>query len=210
VAASSGQEATADAIKQLAEHEKAPTFVRTFGYPSGAAYGVLLDALSPGWTRRLNTADDLGQLVMAAAKVVPAEDAKVAAIRYGGAELRTEEQQKDAERQIRIAELRRRFVDGPVLVVPRGRNASVITTGAAPIPGQGTVFFEYRTSGDWGSLESKGMLESADNTTLRLAAPFTTEGSTLTGDGWKVTLAPGWVARPGNRPGDFEIVREPR
>lgn len=210
VSASSRDEAIADAIKQLTEGEKTPTFVRTFGYPSGAAYGLLLDASSPGWTRRVKSTDDLGRLLMEASRLAPTENARTAATRYDGARLRADEEKKDVDRQVRIAELRKRFIDGPILVVPRGRNASVITTGATPIPGHGTVFFEYRVTGEWGSLESRGMLESSDNTTLRLEAPFTQEGSTLTGTSWKVTLAPGWIVRPGARTGDFEVVRAPR
>jgi hypothetical protein len=70
------------------------------------------------------------------------------------------------------------------------------------------VFLEYRVTGEWGSLESRGILESTDNVTLRLPAPFRTEGATLIGDAWKVTLAPGWVVRPGARSGDFQVVRD--
>jgi hypothetical protein len=87
--------------------------------------------------------------------------------------------------------------------------AMISTTGATPIPSEGMVYFEYRTSADWGSLESTGILESADNTTLRPPSPFQTDGSILSGEGWKLTLALGWVARPGSRAGDFQLVRDP-
>jgi len=43
---------------------------------------------------------------------------------------------------------------------------------------------------------------------LRLPAPFRSDGATLVGDGWTVTLAPGWVVEPGSRSGDFQIVRK--
>ena len=208
VAVRSPAGANADAIAQLTASEKTPTFVRTFAYPSGAAYGLLLDAWSPGWTRRLESTDDLGQLLTEAAGVRPAADVKMAAGRYGGPDLLVLEQRRASERQARIAELRRRFVEGPVLAVPRGRGAMLSTVGATPIPNEGTVFFEYRVTAEWGSLESTGVLESADGQTLRLPVPFQVDGGTLTGEGWKITLAPGWAARPGRRPGDFEIVRE--
>jgi hypothetical protein len=120
------------------------------------------------------------------------------------------EEKLEAERQIRITELRRRFVEGPVLIVPRGRNAAITTSGSTPIPGAGTVFVEYRTTGDWGSLESKGILDSADNLTLRLPMPYSTQGSTLVGNEWKVTLSPEWTVRGGTRMGDFEVVRAGR
>jgi hypothetical protein len=205
--ASSGAEALADALSQLSAQEKEPTYVRTFAYPSGTAYGLLLDESSPGWTRRVKPADDLGQLVSAAARLRATDDAYAAARRYGGPELRAEEEKRKAEQDGRIAELRKRFVEGPVLLVPRGKGAVLKTIGATPIPGEGTVFFEYRVSGEWGSLESTGILVSTDGT-LRLPGPFKTGDAALVGDGWKVTLAPGWVVRPAPRAGDFSVERE--
>jgi hypothetical protein len=50
-----GSDSTEDAIRQavktLASAETSTSFVRTFAYASGAGYGLLLDALSPGWDR---------------------------------------------------------------------------------------------------------------------------------------------------------------
>jgi len=205
VAAASADAAIADALKQLADAENTPTFVRTFAYPSGAAYGLLLDAYDPGWTRRLQPSDDLGALLAAATGVGPADNPRMAADRYGAPELRVAEVKRDEEQKARVAELRRRFVDGPVLVVPRGRGAMLMTTGATPIPGEGTVFFQYRVSAEWGSLESSGILVGDDGT-LRLPLPYETDGDTLRGDGWTLTLASGWTVRPGGRPGDSRVV----
>ena len=145
---------------------------------------------------------------MAAAMIQPAENAEDAALRYGGSELWAAEEHRDVERRARVAALRRRFVDGPVLVVPRGRGAMINTTGITPIPGEGTVIFEYRVTAEWGRLESTGILESVDGVTLRLPVPFRTNGSSLTGDGWTIMLADGWLVRRGHRTGDFQLVRE--
>jgi hypothetical protein len=206
LSAGSRDEALGSAIRQLADYAASPTFVRTFAYPSGAAYGLLLDGWAAGWTRRIKPADDLGDLLAAAADVQPAGDTEAAAWKYDGPELRVAEERRDEERRVRLAELRRRFVDGPVLIVPRGRGAVLNTTGATPIPGQGTVFFEYRVTAEWGSLESNGILQAADGRTLRLPLPFVVDGSTIQGEGWTVTLAPGWAVRPASRAGDFEVT----
>ncbi len=48
--------------------------MRTFAYPSGSAYGLLLDGWSPGWNRQLRPDDDLGRLLMDAAKLTPTPD----------------------------------------------------------------------------------------------------------------------------------------
>jgi len=201
------QEAIASAIAQLTEYAGNPTFVRTFAYPSGAAYGLLLDAWSPGWTRRLRPEDDLGRLLMTAADLEPVDDVDAAALRYGGAELRKAEEGREAERQAKLVELGRRFVDGPLLIVPRGRGAVLNTTGATPIPGHGTVFFEYRLTAEWGTVTSNGILQSSDGVTLRLPAPFEVDGDRVTGAGWTITLAPGWTVQPAARAGDFEVRR---
>ena len=44
----------------------------------------------------------------------------------------------------------------------------------------------------------------------KLSVPVTgpLEGTTLQGDGWSVTLNPGWLVRPAARAGSFAIVRE--
>ncbi|MCA1732413.1 MAG: hypothetical protein LC732_02280, partial [Acidobacteria bacterium] len=123
--------------------------------------------------------------------------------------LREVEEKRAAEREVHLAALRARFVEGPVLILPRGRNASFVTTGVTPIPGVGTVFPQYRVAGEWGSLEADLVLVSTDGRTLRLPGPVAVDGSTLSGDGWSVTLSPGWTAHPAEREGDLEVRRTP-
>jgi hypothetical protein len=199
-------EAVADAIQQLADAVKPATFIRTFPYPLGAAYGLLLDAYSPGWTHRVKVTDDLGRLLMAASKIEPSADAVAAAKLYGGAELRASEEKRDVEQKARVAELRKRFVEGPVLTTPRARNSSFTTAGMTPIPGEGTVYPSFRANDDWGSLEAATALMSTDRSKLTVPAPAHTEGNILHGDGWTLTLAPGWVVVPGSRAGDYRVV----
>ncbi len=208
VAVSSHDEAVASALAQLADASEQQTFVRTFAYPSGVAYGLLLDDLAPGWTRRVTAESDLGDILMMATGLQPAGDVMAAAARYGAVELRATEEEREQLRLIRVAELRRRFVEGPVLVLPRGRGATLVTTGATPIPGHGTVFFTYRVSGEWGSFETDtGVLVSQDGQTLTVPAPTTVTGNTITGEGWTIALEEGWSAHPGPRPGDYRVMR---
>jgi hypothetical protein len=211
LAAESATEATAGALDLLATGETGESFVRTFAYMSGPAYGLLLDASSPGWTRRVRGTDDLATLVMRALTVEPASDATASAARYGGAEIRASEEKREQERQGRLAELRRRFVDGPVLVIPGGGGTASDSRGAVVIPGVGTVYFHaFRSSGGWGSLEAeKGVLVASDGRSRRVAAPVRRDDVTFTGDGWTFKAAAGWVVREGARRGDYEVVRQP-
>lgn len=209
LAASSRADAIANALTILTGVEGGESFVRTFAYVSGPAYGLLLDEASPGWHRALRASDDLGLLLMNALAVQPAHDAAGAAAEYGGTELRAAEQQREQLRQDRINELRRRFEDGPVLVIPGGGSAMSDSRGAIVIPGSGTVYFQtYRASGAWGTLEARnGVLLASDGRTRRVPAPVRQDDGTFSGDGWTFKAAPGWIVREGARRGDYEVVR---
>jgi hypothetical protein len=211
LAAESAADAIGGAIELLANAETGESFVRTFAYASGPAYGLLLDESSPGWRRSVRGSDDLGTLVMRALAVQPATDAAASAARYGGAELRASEQQREQERKERLAELRRRFIDGPVLLISGGGSGMFNSIGATVIPGVGTVYFgSYRQSGPWGSIEAdKGVLVASDGVSRRVSAPVRQDDVTFTGDGWTFKAAPGWMVREGARRGDYEVVRQP-
>ena len=107
-----------------------------------------------------------------------------------------------------LAELRRRFVDGPVLTMPAGGRGTSDTTGSVGIPGVGTVFFRnFTLSAQWGRLNADGgVLRAADGATLSVPVTEPLEGTTLQGDGWSATLNSGWVVRPAARPGSFTIA----
>jgi hypothetical protein len=210
LAAPSETDAIARALELLAAAEDGESFVRTFSYTSGPAYGLLLDAASPGWPRRMGVSDEPAVLLMRALGVQPVADAAAAAARYGGAELRAAEEQREQQRQARIAELRRRFVEGPVLVMPGGGSGLSNSLGAVVIPDVGTIYFHaYRMSGPWGTLEADtGVLVSTDGRTRRLPAPVRRDDTTVSGDGWTFKAAPGWVVREGARQGDYEVVQQ--
>ena len=210
LAAESAADAIAGALELLVGAEQSESFVRTFAYQSGPAYGLLLDASSPGWRRSVRGTDDLAKLAMRALAVQPGSDATASAARYGGAEIRGAEQQRDQQRHERLAELRRRFVDGPVLVMPGGGGAASDSRGAVVIPGVGTVFFHsFRSSGGWGTLEAEnGVLVASDGRTRRVPAPVRRDDGTFAGDGWTFKPAPGWTVREGARRGDYEVVRQ--
>jgi hypothetical protein len=209
IGSESAQDASRHAMVTLAGAETGTSFIRTFAYASGAGYGLLLDALSPGWHRKITAASDVGQLLSAAAGVTALPDAAAAATRYDSASVRAAEEQRDRAQQAIIAELRRRYVDGPVLVVPRAGSGSVNNAGATVIPGAGTVFLSLATKGAWGFFNAPGgALVSADGETVSLPAPVVVDATTLKGDGWTATVGPGWTVQPGPRPGSFRVVRQ--
>jgi hypothetical protein len=172
-------------------------------------YGILLDDASADWRRRVRSDSDLGQMLMASLDVTPVANAVEASARYGGAELRAAEQTRAEQRMARLRELRNRFVDGPVLVVPSGGGGTFNAVGATPIPGAGTVYvLPYRQSGQWGTLDASNGVLVGDDGTRRLPGPVRIAGANITGEGWTVTVATGWIVRSGPRSGDYQIIRD--
>jgi hypothetical protein len=202
---------TADAHRVAAPPVRVDaSIVGAFAYTSGPAYGVLLDDLLPGWRKQVRSTSDLGDMLASASTRPPTTDLVVAAPRYDAATLRTAEEARDRARQARIAELRRRFVDGPVLSMPARGSSTSDSSGAVGIPDAGTVYFHnFSLSAQWGRLNADGgVLRAADGETLSVPVTGPIEGTTLKGDGWTATLNSGWVVRPAARPGSFTIVRE--
>ena len=208
--ATSQAEAVASALEQLAAAEQHETFLQQ-AYTAGMAYAILLDTASPDWRRRVRSDSDLGQMLMAALDVTPAANAVEASARYGGVGLRAAEQTRAEQRRAVMLELQKRFVDGPVLVVPSGGGGTFNAVGATPIPGAGTVYvLPYRQRGPWGTLEATNGVLVGDDGTRRLPGPVRIDGANLIGEGWTVTVATGWIVRPGPRSGDYQIVRDPQ
>ena len=198
------------AASALAGGESQASLVGNFEAASGPAYGVLLDDLMPEWRRQLRSTSDLGDLLASATNRPPETELVVAAARYDGAALRTTEEARDRAQQVRVAELRRRFVDGPVLTMPAAGSGTSDTTGSVGIPGVGTVFFRnFTLSAQWGRLNADGgVLRATDGAILSVPVTRPLEGTTLQGEGWSAALNSGWVVQPAARPGSFTIVRE--
>ena len=209
-AADSAAGAVTRGIEILAACDGDDSFIRTFAYWTGPAYGLLLDASSPTWRQRIRNTDDFAALLAGALAVQPAADAVASASRYGGAEIRAAEEQRARGRQERLAELRRQFVDGPVLVIRGGGGGGFNSMGAVVIPDVGTVFLgPYSHNSESGMLQAqKGVLVESSGSVRRVPAPARRDDTTLVGDGWTFTVKPGFVIREGPRRGDYEVVRQ--
>ena len=97
-----------------------------------------------------------------------------------------------------------------MLLVPSGGGATFNAVGATPIPGSGIVYvLPYRVSGNWGTLEAMNGVMIKDDGSRHLPGPVRIDGATLTGDGWKVTVAEGWSVHAGPRAGDYKVIRDP-
>jgi hypothetical protein len=210
--ADSESDAIVGALELLVNAEKNASdasFVRTFAYFSGPAYGLLLDASYPGWRKRIKSTDDFGALLIQALKIQPSLNTAIAAANYEGAEILLSEEKRAQDRQARLNELRKTFVEEPTLSFPGGSH-SYDTRGAVSLQGIGTIYFgPFRATGAWGKLEAeKGVLVSSDGSYRRVAAPIKVDDTTYSGDGWKLYLSPGWIVKEGEKKGSLEVVKE--
>jgi hypothetical protein len=202
------------AAEQLTAFESRATFVRSAGYGSGPALGLLLDRYAPGWRGLVNQKGLAPQLAEAVGFVPPSDLASRARERvevYGGRELAAAEDARELARQKTLTAYRSRLVEGPVLVLRQeGLMRSFNPNTLVPLPEGGTIYPTGTFSAEWGTIEVKtGALVAANFQTLTLPAPADTTPPSLQGPDWVLRLSAGWVLVPGPRRGDFTVVRKP-
>jgi len=195
----------------LSAFVQAPTFVRSFAYATGPAYGLLLDEHDPAWRGKLGAGQRLDQLLSLAMQL-PAPDfaaLKTQAARYDDGTLRSSEESRDSQKRKHLAELKARLVDGPVLIVPlKKTNRQFNPQTLQPLGELGMVYPTLRLTGEWGALQ----VESGGALLTQTQATVSTDGvnpSATEGDGWRLDLKPGWSVRPGDRAGDLIVVQTP-
>ncbi len=213
----------------LARAERATvSWVRAVGYWTGPAYGFLLDQLSTGaWREAVRVGARLPMLLAKAIGAPRTHDAAHAAQRaavWNGATLQATEHARDSVRAHERATLRARFVTGPVLRVrPHALRIAFDPNSQVPLGADGTLMRGLRWSDADGSLleAPAGALVSADWAWLQLpldgARPLSrlssdgrlTERLVLQGEGWTLTLAPGWRLRAVPEGVEAEPPREP-
>lgn len=203
----------------LAAASEKPSFVRSFAYGSGPAYGLLLDACLADWRKNeLTEYQDVGRLLQRVMTIELPIDLELAAKqrmgKYDGAALEASELSREKARAERLAAYRSLLVDGPVLHIPLQQiQISFNPNNLQPITGLGTAYPNLHISDVWGVLEvSKGALLSSDWQQVTISAPKSpvkpgVGPATLEGDGWTLKLKPGWKIETAKRAGDFEVTK---
>ncbi|HEX7332120.1 MAG TPA: hypothetical protein VF290_11520 [Pyrinomonadaceae bacterium] len=195
-----------------------PTFARSFAYVSGPAYGALLDLGGKPWRGRLNQVADLGVLLQLQynVRILPSEAAARSALsRYDGEEIVTVETEQEQKRVQQTAAARKKFLDGPVLILPLSPevNYSFNPNNVVAIDGSNSVYPTLRMVDNWGVLtvSNGAWLERAPTghiASARVQAPQDVSARPLKGDGWSLELANGWEVVPGERAGDVTIRKK--
>jgi len=186
--------------RHLDRIDPSTSFVRGFAYETGPAYGLLLDVLSPGWTRKFKAADDLAAYV---GRVLnPSPPGQVENLShmdaYGAAALRAAEEKRDREQRERVARFRARLVDGPVIELPmKDANYGFDPNGVTALGDAGNAYGSLEITAPWGKI--------AVDDGARIAADFNTAYVSAENRG-KLELKPGWTIVPGARAGDLRVA----
>jgi len=179
---------------EVAEHARglpaSHSWVRSFAYRTGPAYGFLLDALRPGWPAEAVRLTDLQALLATA----------VAELRGGSYALgvaQVEEREREARHRERVERLRHAYTSGPLLRLPlNGQMISFNPQDVVPLDGgvhRGNLTWRNE---DGSFLEAPGgALVPQDFSEIRLVCAERPEvPGTTTGGGWTLRLTDGWLA----------------
>lgn len=195
---------------QLAQQEPQESQSRSFAYATGPAYALLLDASGAPWRRSVKSSSSLVSHAVAAYRIgdVRASDADSRVAAYSGERMIASEKTRETNRIEKELKLRARFLDGPILALPVGSrfNFSFDPNGAVPLAGLGTVYESSKISDEWGTLDVKsgGVLIARNEkgliTGVIVPSPITKDKA-VEGEGWQLTLSPGWsvVESPAKR-----------
>jgi hypothetical protein len=212
------RERVAYALRDLETFVQAPTFVRSFAYATGAAWGLMLDEAEPAWRDQLAAGmksahpRGLDQMLQAALDLPEPSPATVKAREADYDDtLRPRELARDQARQAHLAELKARLVDGPVLRLPlAGHHASYQFNPQTleALGSSGVVYPTMKLNADWGALavEQGALLDKAMSVAAVTAAGASDDR--LQGPGWRLSLNKGWIVAPGERAGDFVVRQE--
>jgi hypothetical protein len=198
------------AIGDLSAFVQAPTFVRSFAYATGPAYGLLLDQADPDWRKKLGSGQRLDQMLSSVLKLQPPAFATLKAREavYDDGTLHAREVKRDQQKTARLAALKAKLLDGPVLTLPlHHSNYQFNPQTLQPLGNLGMVYPTMRLTDDWGVLEVESDALVNQDKKVATVSVVGIDPSKLKGAGWKLSLSKGWAVVPDARKGDV-IVRK--
>jgi hypothetical protein len=190
----------------------ASSFIRSFAYWTGPAYGLLIDSKSKDWLRQVKPTSDFGAIAETTFGIKTPEtsdrELQQRAERYQASQLRPREETREKIRKERVANAQAKFIDGPVLTLPlENMQYSFTYSELLPLEPHGIVYPNLQLTDLWGTISVKnGALMATDRKSLRVSAPASTEGN-IAGDGWSLALKPGWKLVPAEKKGSYRVAR---
>jgi hypothetical protein len=193
-----------------------PTFARSFAYITGPLYGMLLTQRQPGWQVGFSARDNLPDKLVAAyglhVPTVVQERMVTVKGAYNESVIRQQEAVREEERLVKRIGYMVSLVDGPLLKFALGQKMSFSFNPSRlfPLDEHGTVYPTMTMTDEWGRLVVSGDARMKDWRMLFVTLPkgTVTQGKVIKTAEWELTLADGWVVKPGERAGDYIVSRE--
>ena len=185
---------------KVTDRSSTKTMVWTFAYVAGPLYGYLIEHKAPGWTRKLQAGNDLGQILsenyhISGLSAEPSDLVRIGGP-YGYDSIYSQELARESESLALQRTFRRFFTDEPVLFLPK--KSLQITFNPAqitPYEGIGTVYGTLSAQDKWGKLEVKDsyalLLEGWNGILVPVGNSWNPELG-LEGSGWKLELNEGY------------------
>jgi hypothetical protein len=198
-------------IARLTSPDRNSTFVRSFAYTAGPAFGMLLDERQPGWRRKLTGGSDPAAMLCHTLPSSATAGALSRAVIYGVAAIDAAEQDREEKLAAQRQHYRSLLVEGSTLRIPNVGSFNVVFHPGEEI-GLGndiTVYPTMQARDLWGALNANdGAILAADFSSIIVAAPANVEGTQLQGPGWTLQLASGWQVAPASKPGSYVLRRK--
>jgi hypothetical protein len=205
--------------RKVEAFETRPSYVRSLGYGTGPALGLLLDRYEPGWRLNVSRTPDLARrlaIAVGAPEADPEARPRTAlavrrAVAFGAEVVRAEEAVRAERQAIERRRHRAELVDGPVLVLELPEHRLMFNPNTVLSLGdEGDVYPGSILIGPWGrlTLEEGAALAPSTRDRARVAAPEGVEpdqDGIVSGPGWILELEPGWRLVPGPRLGDLRL-----
>jgi hypothetical protein len=178
------------AARILDRYDAQESYVRSYAYATGPAYGLLLDQFVDGWREQVRAGAVPAELLANALRVQPERARRVERMgeRFGRTTIVAEEAARADTNRLRLLALRTRFARGPRLEVALSHaqfefDPNLVTA----IEGLGAHYPILSLRDSWGELQATdGAVIAADFSKVILAEP-TADG--LSGPGWSIDLS---------------------
>ncbi|MBN2226041.1 MAG: hypothetical protein JW763_01625 [candidate division Zixibacteria bacterium] len=201
--------------KRLKAAEDNESFIMSFAYQSGPAYGILFDNLKIDWREQLPDINDFGDFLGEYLSFVSPDNVTEAACKrydaYDGNTLYAIEQAREELKTKLHDTYIAMFIDGPVLVLPNA-NMNIAYNSEEhlfPLDDYGLVYPTLTISADWGKLTvTDGVLRDKNWMFVKVTAPEDTTGNPVAGDGWSLEINDGWKIIPAGETGNYIITKK--
>lgn len=179
--------------KKLKNILNTDSFVRSFAYYSGPAYGILIDENNFDWRKNLTYNSDLGQILKNSYKIdIKLNSIEKAKMRYGYKKIYNEELVRKQNLDRKLQEYENKFIKNSIVSIElEEAHIGFNPNNLVPFKDIGTIYPNINITDSFGTLELKdgGCLLSNDWKKAVISADnIKIENSVIYGNEWTIQL----------------------